>query len=769
MKVAIDASIILKEPLFISVINILSGYGYKVYITYDSSEEKKIVELLEEKKCVYEDLKKYDKDNKYKILSIMNLNYIMDEDTNLVFAPNQKLYSNARVCLYNNDNTINKNFNVFQTNELKGVLKDILEYETFMKKHIEDPITVLSGKPSIDKIWSRTYSLAQQDINFNEMSIWEYIYLANYGREDEVALRYFGKTMTFKELYKKVDQFALNLVDQGVKQGDVVTICMPNTPEGVIAFLATNKIGAVASMLHPLLKGNDILDTLESTKSKVMVMADTSYNEVSKIIDNTDLQKVYVVSPGDSMPVISNIQPGIKFIYFAKEALMRRKKKLKIKKLNKALKIIDDSFKDIKEKINDEINKLNGSLDKVSYNDKRFTKWKEIIPYAESYIAETLPKVTYEPYKTSILLRTGGTTGRAKLAELSNESVIANISQVRDSIPPYSVGDEVLAISPIFHGFGLIESVLAALGLNMSVDLHPRYDKTIFVKSLIKNKPALILGVPTLFKNLIKDKKLNNSNYTPRAWISGGDTLPETLKHDINVFRETHNASSSLGTGYGFTEGGAAVTISKYNSELSEGSVGYPLPYNNIKIVDPKTGEELGFNEVGEIWVSGPTIMNGYYDRPESTEKAIKIDANGTRWYHTGDLGKINENGELCFGGRDKNLIIVSGVNVFGSEIEPVVLQIPEILDCAVVGMPHEYKMNVPMAYVVLKEGITLDEQLKNKIKETCNSQVDTYHKIYDVVQIDRIPLTALSKVDYKVLEAMNNEKYSKKEQQKVR
>jgi long-chain acyl-CoA synthetase len=189
-----------------------------------------------------------------------------------------------------------------------------------MKKHIEDPITVLSGKPSIDKIWSRTYSLAQQDINFNEMSIWEYIYLANYGREDEVALRYFGKTMTFKELYKKVDQFALNLVDQGVKQGDVVTICMPNTPEGVIAFLATNKIGAVASMIHPLLKGNDILDTLESTRSKVMVMADTSYNEVSKIIDNTDLQKVYVVSPGDSMPVISNIQPGIKFIYFAKEA-----------------------------------------------------------------------------------------------------------------------------------------------------------------------------------------------------------------------------------------------------------------------------------------------------------------------------------------------------------------------------------------------------------------------------------------------------------------
>ena len=155
----------------------------------------------------------------------------------------------------------------------------------------------------------------------------------------------------------------------------------------------------------------------------------------------------------------------------------------------------------------------------------------------------------------------------------------------------------MLAISPIFHGFGLIESILAALGLNMSVDLHPQYNKPIFVKSLLKNKPALVLGVPTLWDNLIKDKKLNKSDFVPGAWISGGDKLTEHLKAKINKFRNEHQNSDEMGTGYGFTEGGAAVTISKHNGELSEQSVGYPLPHNNVKIINQTTGEECGYGE----------------------------------------------------------------------------------------------------------------------------------------------------------------------------
>ncbi len=761
MKISINGELILQNPIYIDIINLLSRSGYRVHITCDIQHSDQVKEILKEKKCVYEDIKFYNFENKYKIYQINNYSYILDNDLHFLDDDiNSMFASTSKFCIVNDLIKETKKENVIVTSEIKNIIPDIIKYEKNIKEYIEDPITVLSGKPSIDKPYKKYYTIDQTNINIPNMNIWEYISLSNYGREDEVAIRYFGATLTFRDLTEKVNDFSQNLINNGVKPGDVVTICMPNTPEGVIAFLATNKIGAVANMLHPLLKADDIKDTLQLTQSKIMIMADMCYPEVNKIIGDTNLNKVIVTSPSDSMPIVSNIQFGIKLLYIAKEKIKKLKNKTKLKKLKVSLRLLDNSISTIENSLSLEISKLESSLKKISYKDKLFIKWKDFNKNsAYSYNVETINN--HYSGKGAVLLRTGGTTGKSKLAELSNENVIANLSQVRESLIGYKTGDEVLAISPIFHGFGLIDSVLAAMALNMSVDLHPQYNKPIFIKSMLKNKPRVILGVPTLWKNVINDKKLKDSDLEGSdLWISGGDSLPEELKSQINQFKKNHNNDNNLLSGYGFTEGGAAITLSSKDSDTPH-TVGRPLPHNIFKIVNKETQEECGYNEVGEILVSGPTIMNGYYLKPDSTDRAISIDSDGRRWYHTGDLAYMNETGEVCFAGRDKNMIVVSGINIFGSEIEPIISKIPEVLDCAVVGMKHNIKMNVAMAYVVLKEGMVLTEELKNKIIESCNSQVDAYHKIYDVVQIDKIPLTSLSKIDYKILATMNDERYN--------
>lgn len=754
MKIAINLDILKKsDNTILSKLKELNENGHSLFLisneslykTIDTKKNKKEVDLyLGKNKDLFDDILFYNNDNKNKIIKIHNFSYIVDDDLSILDE-----CKNTRLAV--SINTDSKR--VFKYDKIESVIEDIKSYTTLMEQYIKDPITVKSGIPSIDKEWIKTYTIDQMNTNEQNLAIWEYIYLNNYSNMDSLALRYFGKKITFRELFNKVDAFCKSLKKNGVKKGDIITICMPNTPEGVIAFFAANKIGATASMLHPLLNGEDILDTLTKTNSKYMIMADMCYGEVSKIIDKTKLEHVVVVSPSDSMPITKGVPGGIKFLFMAKEQVKRLKGKFSLTKLRLCKKIVPGYCKVLKDSIDKEINELEHNLVKPKYTGL-FTKWKDEIAFGSDYNFTDEDIASYDSNEICVLLRTGGTSGTAKLAALSNENIITNTSQLRDTIPLYKKGDELLAICPIFHGFGLVDSVITALAVKMSVDLHPQFNKMIFVAALLKNKPTLILGVPTLWKALIQDKKLAKTDMSfAKVWISGGDILPLDVKEKVDNWRKEHNVDSPIFSGIGLTEATAAVAFTGLKSEHLD-SVGYPLPLNDVKIINPETGKEVGYGELGELCVSGPTVMQEYYNNPEATSNAIRIHEDGKTWLHTGDICMLLENGEIKFADRNTNVIIVSGVNVYSNTIEKVICEIDEVEACVVVKMPHDYKMNVPYAYVVLKDGYELTSELKEKITSHVAKKLDTYHKIYGVEQINEIPKTNLNKVDYKLLQA---------------
>lgn len=760
MKIAINGSLICNNEFFPLLINTFSEQGDNIYIVFDENLSKNINAIIKNSDLKFYSTKKFNKENKYKIYQINNFSYIIDNDINLLNSNIRSMFSEyCRFCIVDYEDSKKIYKNTVVNLSCDEIHNDIIAYKQALQKHIEDPVTVLSGNPSTDKPWSKSYSIDQLNVNLPNMNVWEYLYLSNYNNFEGLAIRYFGYCLTYKEMFEKVNEYARCLISDGVTKDDIITICMPNTPEAVTAFLAVNKIGAIANMVHPLLKSHDIKDSFDKTASKYLIMADICYPEISKIINEIELDKVVVVSPSNSMPIISNIQFGIKFLYNTKEFIKKIRYRSSLKKLKNKHIFSSNDVLQSNDIYKQQIINLEALVSNIPYGNV-FVKWNDEIKRSKKQLTDLKVPCVYSSNRTAVLLRTGGTTGKSKLAELSNENIIANTSQLRCSIPSYKEGDGMLAISPIFHGFGLVDSIITAMGVNMSVDLHPQFNKMFFVKSLIKNKPTIILGVPTLWKYLITHNKLSKKRDLSfaKVWISGGDVLPNELAYDVNNWRKAHRADNPIFSGIGMTEATAAIAFTGLKSAV-DSSVGFPLPCNIVKIIN-EDGDECKPFEHGELCVTGPTVMNRYYNNIVDTNNSLIKDSNGRVWYHSGDICYLSDNGEIVFVGRKKNVIIVSGVNVYGSEIEPIISEINEVETCAVVKMPHDSKMNVPMAYVVLKDNILLSEELKKKIMVYVNSKLDVYHRIYDIAQIDSIPVTPLNKTDYRKLQIMSNKKY---------
>ncbi len=350
------------------------------------------------------------------------------------------------------------------------------------------------------------------------------------------------------------------------------------------------------------------------------------------------------------------------------------------------------------------------------------------------------------------ILRSGGTTGVPKNIILTNGNINAVVEQVKICLPEIDNTDSVLAILPLFHCFGLVVNVHCPFALGASVSLIPQFDAKTFDKLLTKYKPTVLLGVPTLFEsfngnNRMKDVDLSQLKYI----ISGGDTMVPTKNELFNMFLKEHKCKTKIIQGYGMTETAGPVTFGALGSDVL-GSVGIPLPSNEVKIVNPDTKETLKAGEIGEIYITGPSVMTGYLDNEIETNEVLEKEK-GKLWIHTGDLGYLNEDGVLFFVQRLKRMLIVSGYNVYPSHIEDVIMEHEAVLNCGVVGIPHPYKVEVPKAYIVLKNGIKPSMQVKKSIKEHCEKNLAKYMlpKEYDFRK--SLPKTMLGKVDYRKLD----------------
>ena len=580
-------------------------------------------------------------------------------------------------------------------------LRDLFT-KLFKKKH-EEP-------------WLAYYSKEERKIKFTDKTIYEYLKDSVGADTDYIALNYFGTRISYNELFLRIEQASRSLRSLGVKPGDVVTICMPNTPEAIIAFYACNNIGAVADMVHPLSSQEQIKLYLNESKSRFLIMLDSNYDKYKEVLPDTLVYKTVFVSPKESMPPLLSVG------YTLTRGLKVKKPKL-------------------------------GDID--------YLTWKEFLLKGVNYNKPFENKMKSKDL--AVILHSGGTTGKPKGIMISNYSFNAESQQGGVNVCEVRPKDKILTILPIFHGFGLNICIHCPLCLKVETIIMPEYDANRFSKIMKDLKPNVLAGVPTLWEGMMSNKKLEDVDLSQMKYIiSGGDFLSIPMEKKFNNFLHTHGAKINITKGYGMTESVAATSYT-FEGTNEPGSIGIPMVGNDFCICNPDTLEKVPYGEEGEICVNGPTIMMGYLNNQEETDNVLKKHSDGKIWLHTGDLGYISPDGIIYFTGRLKRMIVSSGFNVYPNIIEEVIEKHPDVSKCCVIGIPHKYKMRVAKAFVVLEKDIKPTPKIKKEIIELCKKNLAAYSLPKEYEFRDSLPKTLYNKINYRELENEEEEKFKNK------
>ena len=531
---------------------------------------------------------------------------------------------------------------------------------------------------------------------------------------DYIAYDFMGSKTTNTPLIRKVDECARALAAIGVKEGESVTICMPNAPQAVIMFYAVNKIGAIANMVHPLSGEKEIEFCLKESASVVCLTLDQFYGKFENIRNNIPLRSLILTSIKDALSPIKK-----KGYYLAEGR--------KIKKVPANAEIV---------------------------------WWEKFLRDGARYHGPF--HAVRKSEDPAVILYSGGTTGTMKGILLSNMNFNALSQQIIATNPMFKPGDKMLAVMPIFHGFGLgvcIHSMLASGGRCLLI---PRFNPESYAKLLKKHKPNFIAGVPTLYEALLRIKSLDRVDLSClKGVFSGGDSLSIELKKRFDAFLANHNASIPVREGYGTTECVTASCLTPSHM-AKEGSIGLPFPDTFYKIVKPGTEEEVPYGEEGEICLAGPTVMMEYINNPEETANTLRRHKDGLTWVHTGDLGMMDDEGFIYFRQRIKRMIVTSGYNVYPSRIENI-LDAHELVHMScVIGVPDPYKIQKVAAFVVLKPDVKVSEDEARKILlEYCSKHVAKYAMPAYIEFRDMLPKTLVGKVAYRVLEEEQAKKFA--------
>lgn len=532
---------------------------------------------------------------------------------------------------------------------------------------------------------------------------------------NSVAYEFQGKKTNYKQFLNKIEVLGKAYKSIGIDEGDMVTVCMPNTPQGVDTFYALNRIGAVPAMIHPLSAVGEIAFYINSTQSKAVLVVDLFYEKVLEALKQVKHPvKVVVAHIKDELPFPLNM------LY----PLTVKKKPAPLPKDNKN--VIDWS------------DFISGGK-KVKLSDK--------FPKAED---------------TAVILFSGGTTGTSKGIQLTNLNMNALAAQVAANAGFTMEGLRMFSVMPLFHGFGLGVGIHTALMASGTCIIIPQFTIKTYARDVKKYKPNVIVGVPTLYEALLRSEGFDFDLSFLRGMFCGGDSLSVELKKKVDKFLKDHNATIQVREGYGTTECVTASCLTPYDT-YREGSIGIPLSDTYYSIVNPNNDVELPYGEEGEICICGPTVMKGYLNNAEETASTLRRHEDGNLWLHTGDLGYMDEDGFVYYKQRMKRLIIVSGINVYPSQVENAIDAHPDVLLSCAVGIPDPYKMHVVKAFVVLRQGVEPSDKIKEEIIENCKKNVSRYGVPREIEFRTELPKTLVGKVAYRVLEEEEAAKYEEK------
>ena len=589
---------------------------------------------------------------------------------------------------------------------------------------IQGPLT---GDPFIDKPWLPFYDEDKLTFDIPNQSVYDYVYEHNQDNLDNTALEFFGTKITYRKFFEKVDETVKSFLKMGIKPGDVISFCVPTTPETFYSFYALNKIGAIPNMIDPRTNVANIKKFIKDANSKMVFYVDIAAPKLTPILNELNIDKVVSIDATNSAP-----EKLRKLAAF----------KNKVTGLFKKKKIIEEKHKSI--------------------------SWNNFIENGRDFIGE-IPKVEDKINQVAGIVYTSGTTGVPKGSMMTNKNFLAMVYQNWCANMGWDKNDILLGIMPPFIAYGLVCGFTLPLCNGMQIDIIPKFDKKKFPSYILKHKPNHIMGVPDYMDYLTKSLLLKIIKKLPfiKTAIVGGDRMVISSEENFNKFLvKKETMTNETAKGYGMTEmsSNAVYTINHDANKL--GSVGVPLIGNDIKIVD-ENGNDLSYNEVGEVCLTGPTLINGYFNNEEQTNKSFVIE-NGKRWIHTKDKGYMDEDGRLYFCDRDKRIIIRSdGHNVWPSNIEKIIERHPGIVKCCVTGVKPNEKENgeIPTAFIVIdKKNLHSVQTIVNEINEACLKELPERDIALQYVIKDDLPLTPVGKIAYTKLseEGVNDMKQNK-------
>ena len=561
----------------------------------------------------------------------------------------------------------------------------------------------MTGYPSIDKPWLKYYTEEAINAELPKGTAYDYLYKCNQEHLDKYAIDYFGNKFTFKELFNKIEIVAKAFLTIGVKKGDIVTVSLPNMPEAVCIFYALSKIGAISNMVDPRTSVEGLKEYVCEVNSAIVITIDMAVEKFLSIKNETSMKTVISVSPSESFPA------AIKLLY---------------------------------------------NLKNKTRKSDAYMLWKEFVKLG-SKANTNLSDCQNSENDAVMIVHTGGTTGSPKGVMLSNLNMNVVAMQSKTFPTNLDSSHKWLDIMPPFIAYGIGSGLHFPLCVGMCVTLIPKFDADKFDELLIKHKPNHMAGVPSHWYTIITSTKMQSQDLSNLISAAvGGDAMDVTLEEQVNNFLESHNCKYQLTKGYGMTEvnGSIGRTVDR---KSPIGSVGIPFCKSCVAIFDLETGEELPYNQIGEICMTGPNMMMGYYDKPEATAEIKRLHKDGQYWIHSGDVGYMNEDGNLFVVNRIKRLIIrFDGFKIFPSMIEAVLQKNSAIKNCSVVGTKDKdhNQGNLPIVYAVLSEENKSDV-VKKELFELCQKELPEYAQPIDFVFIDKMPLTPIGKVDYRALE----------------
>ena len=565
----------------------------------------------------------------------------------------------------------------------------------------QNPVYASQAKP-----WLKYYDQKFIDQTLPALSAFEYVCQRSKNHLNDTALDYYGRKFAYADLIVNVKKTAAALRGAGVKKGDIITVVSIMTPEIIALFYAADMMGATLNLVDPRYSVEGIREYIEEVDSHLLVCLNVVYERCRQAAKRTNVEKVIVLSPADSLPPVMAV--GYKLT----------------------------------------------TPDKNKYASN-VIRWKQFIKGGEGQSTAAEP---YDPDHACVVVHTGGTTGSPKGVMLTDDCFNGIALQFQAYPKLFHRGQKLMNIMPPFIAYGFACGIHLPLVLGFTVIIIPNLDPAKLGSLVLKHKPEHMFGVPTHYQQLASDPKLRDKDLSFIInYAAGGDSLSRGAEQTVNDFLAAHGARYPIAKGYGMTEVSSAATVAA-GLDNKPGSVGIPMVNTVVAAFEPGTDQELPIGQRGELCISGPCLMKGYYNKPEETAILLRRHPDGRVWAHTGDMGYLDEDGFVYLDSRIKRMIIRhDGFKVFPSMIENVVSRHPAVHQCSVVGCADKdhTQGRLPFVYIVLKADTTAKKkQVIRELERMCAEELPEYVQPVAYKFISSMPMTPVGKVDYRQLEA---------------